>query len=457
MTTVVLTIAGSDPSGGAGIQADLRTFTALGIVGVSAITALTVQNSLGVQSVHPVPADVLTAQLEAIFSDIKVDAVKIGMLGGADQVRAVAAVLRKYQPPNIVLDPVLASTGGVPLLDEEGRQALLTELMPLCDLITPNLSEAAALTGLAVDTDKAMEAAGSRLLEMGARAVLVKGGHLPGKPTDVLLTKDDKHSPYEFSDERVDTEHTHGTGCLLSSGIAGYMALGRGLESSVYEAKQRLAEALGAPMVVGNGRGYPNILAVKEGRAHALHEWRLSKIRGLYVITDPELQQNRQYVEVVRAAFAGGASTVQFRDKKAPLQSFVTQASWLEQLAQANQAVFIVNDRVDAALASGADGVHLGPDDMKPADARRLMGPDKLVGVSVATVEEAKAAAPYVSYFGVENRQREQVATVADLSGPVSSPNTSTWEIIVNLVSNAFVKAILPGFQREFTAANGGK
>ena len=176
MTVVALTIAGSDPSGGAGIQADLRTFAALGVVGVSAITALTVQNSLGVESVHPVPADVLAAQLDAIFSDIQVNAVKIGMLGGADQVRAVAAALRKYSPPNIVLDPVLASTGGVPLLDDAGRHALLTELMPLCDLITPNLDEAHVLTGSKVDNLDAMQAAGEKMLEAGARAVLVKGG-----------------------------------------------------------------------------------------------------------------------------------------------------------------------------------------------------------------------------------------------------------------------------------------
>ena len=139
---VALTIAGSDPSGGAGIQADLRTFAALGVVGLSVITALTVQNSRGVQSVHPVAPDMLAAQLNAILEDTRPDAVKIGMLGGAAQVRVVADALRRFRPPNVVLDPVLASTGGVPLLDEEGRRLLLTELLPLCDLVTPNLDEA---------------------------------------------------------------------------------------------------------------------------------------------------------------------------------------------------------------------------------------------------------------------------------------------------------------------------
>ena len=401
MTVVALTIAGSDPSGGAGIQADLRTFAALGVVGVSVITALTVQNSLGVQSVHLVPADVLTAQLEAILSDTKVEAVKIGMLGGADQVRAVAAALRKYAPPNVVLDPVLASTGGVPLLDEEGRAALLTELMPLCDLITPNLSEATALTGLAADTLRTMDVAGNRLLEMGAKAVLVKGGHLTGRATDTLLVKGDRHSPYELSEKRVETEHTHGTGCLLSSGIAVYLAKNKSLPSAVFEAKLWLYYALGSPIVVGKGCGYPNALDAKNAHRRDEYKKMVAKVRGLYVLTDSELFPGRSHEAIVRAALQGGASVVQLREKATPLRVQIRTAQWLEQLAQAKRAVFIVNDSIEVALASGADGVHLGPDDMAPADARRLMGPDKLIGVSVATVDEATAAARYASYFGV--------------------------------------------------------
>ncbi len=401
MTLVALTIAGSDPSGGAGIQADLRTFAALGVVGVSAITALTVQNSLGVQSVHPVPADVLAAQLEAIFSDINVNAVKIGMLGGADQVRAVAAALRKYQPPNIVLDPVLASSGGVPLLDDAGRLALLTELMPLCDLVTPNLNEATALTSSTVDTIRTMEMAGERLLEMGARAILVKGGHLPGKPIDVLLIKDDKHGPYEFSEERVETEHNHGTGCLLSSFIAVYLAMNKGAPSAVFEAKLWLYYALKSPIVIGKGVGYPNILEARNAHRQDEYQQAVAKLRGVYVLTDSELFPGRTHEAIVKAALKGGASVVQLREKATPLRSQIKTAQWLFQLAQAKKAVFVVNDSVDVALASNADGVHLGPDDMAPEDARRLMGPDKIIGVSVATVEEAKAAAPYTSYFGV--------------------------------------------------------
>ena len=252
MTVVALTIAGSDPSGGAGIQADLRTFAALGVVGVSVITALTIQNSLGVQSVYPVPADVLAAQLDAIFSDIQVNAVKIGMLGGADQVRAVAAALRKYQPPNIVLDPVLASTGGVPLLDEEGRHALLTELMPLCDLITPNVPEAILFTGLDMINSNGLRLAAKYLRALGARAVLLKGGHLNGDwSTDILQSATQEVGS---SGIRIATTHTHGTGCFLSSAIAAQLAIGFPLDEAFYFAKRLLNRAFLTPVVVGKGK-----------------------------------------------------------------------------------------------------------------------------------------------------------------------------------------------------------
>ena len=384
MTVVALTIAGSDPSGGAGIQADLRTFAALGVVGVSAVTALTVQNSLGVQSVHLVPADVLTAQLEAILSDTKVQAVKIGMLGGADQVRAVAAALRKYAPPNVVLDPVLASTGGIPLLDEEGRAALLTELMPLCDLVTPNLDEAMVLGALS------------------ARAVLVKGGHLAGEPVDRLTLADG--SIKDFGGYRIETEHTHGTGCLLSSLIAALLARGSSLVDAIAESKNMLTAALREPTVIGQGRGYPQLRLSRSelmqfvGRRHVE---RKGMLRGVYVVTDTHIKPDRLLPQIMEEAIAGSACAIQLREKHLTTLRLIGLARRFGRAARDAQTLFIINDRVDVALASDADGVHLGPDDMMPSDARRLLGPDKLVGVSVATVEEARAAAPYASYFGV--------------------------------------------------------
>ena len=373
---VALTIAGSDPSGGAGIQSDLRTFAALGVVGLSAITALTVQNSQGVQSVHPVGPDVLAAQLNAVLEDTRPDAVKIGMLGGAAQVRVVAEALRRFRPPHVVLDPVLASTGGVPLLDTDGRNVLRSELLPLCDLVTPNLDEAV------------------RLGTLETMAVLVKGGHWPGEPEDRLTLRDGTVSV--LTDTRVETPHTHGTGCLLSAAIAAFLAQGVALPGAVRQAKQLVTESLRHPVVVGQGRGYPQAT-----RPSSRHAERLARLKGLYVLTDETLRPDRSHEAIVRAALAGGARVFQLRDKHLPTPELVGLARRLQTLVSEAQGLFMVNDRVDVALASEADGVHLGPDDMAPADARRLLGPDKLIGVSTGTLAEAQAAAPYASYLGV--------------------------------------------------------
>jgi len=400
MRPVVLTIAGSDPSGGAGIQSDLRTFAAVGVIGVSAITAITIQNSLGVQSVHPIAADILAAQLKAVFSDTEIAAVKIGMLGGAVQVRAIAAALRRFAPPNVVLDPVLASTGGLPLLDAEGRHVLLTELLPLCDLVTPNVPELGALTGRATQTEAEREIAAREL--HAADNTLIKGGHLAGDAVDVLYGPTGEM--YAFSQPRVATLHAHGTGCFLSSAIAAYLAQGLSLRNSINAAKAALTDALKYPVVIGKGRGYPDVAAgikdaqMKAGRTRGQ---RFSLLHGLYVLTDPALRPDRSPQEITEATLSGGAKVIQFREKQLPLPRLIALARELNKLAREADALFIVNDRVDVALASDADGVHLGPDDMRPEDARRLLGPDKLVGASVATVAEAKSAAPFVSYFGV--------------------------------------------------------
>lgn len=384
MNKIVLTIAGTDPSGGAGIQSDLRTFAALGVVGVSVITALTVQNSQGVQSVHPVDADLVAAQLNALLEDAQVDAVKIGMLGGAAQMRVVADALRRFRPPNVVLDPVLASTGGVPLLDDAGRRALLEELLPLCDLVTPNLSEAEALGTL------------------HAPAVLIKGGHLSGDPVDRLTFADG--SVVEFPGRRIDTPHTHGTGCLLSSTIAALLARGTELPEAVGQAKSMLTAALREPVMVGQGRGYPELKIGVQYLRNSVRpkNQQLALLRtGLYFVTDPDLRSDRSLEEQVQAALAGGAKIVQLRDKHLSTPKLIALAKRLNQLARAANALFIINDRVDVALASEADGMHLGPDDMRPEDARRLLGREKLIGVSGSTVEEAEQAAPYASYLGV--------------------------------------------------------
>jgi hydroxymethylpyrimidine kinase/phosphomethylpyrimidine kinase/thiamine-phosphate diphosphorylase len=408
---VALTIAGCDPSGGAGVQCDLRVFTALGVAGISAVTALTVQNSQGVREVQPVAGDLLTRQIEALLEDGPADAVKIGMLAGEEQVRAVAEALRRVRPPNVVLDPVLASTGGFPLLDGAGRDALMSQLLPLCDLVTPNVSELETLASVRGGTAPDRLSGARRLLERGVGAVLAKGGHLNGPPEDLLVSSSGigpaACEAIIFAGERIDTQHTHGTGCFLSSAIAGYLALGVDLHGSIRAAKQLLTRALRTPVVPGEARGYPDAFAAAGssaavGTGRASHAERLRILpRGLYVIVDPEVRPDRSVEVMAREALAGGASVIQLRAKRLSTPEMVEAAKRLSTITSEAGALIIINDRVDVALAAGADGVHLGPEDIHPSDARRLLGVDALIGVSAGTVEEAVALAPFASYLGV--------------------------------------------------------
>ena len=254
----LLSIAGSDPSGGAGVQADLKTFSALGCYGMAVVTALTAQNTTGVTRVLPIPPDMVAAQIDAIFSDIAVDAVKIGMLAEPAIAEAVAESLRRAGAKNIVLDPVLAATRGAALSEGGLPRAIIEHLLPLVDLITPNLAEAAVLTGtaLARGADE-MTAQARALVEQGARAALVKGGHLGGEPMDVLFANG---AARMFSGRRVDTRHAHGTGCALASAIAANLAKGSALGEAVAKAKTWLEQALaaGEALQLGVGAGPPN-------------------------------------------------------------------------------------------------------------------------------------------------------------------------------------------------------
>jgi len=255
-TPVALTVAGSDSSGGAGIQADLKTFAALGVYGASVITALTAQNTRGVTGIHPVPADFVTAQLEAVFADLDIGAVKIGMVADAAITDAIAAALKSVRPRAVVLDPVMVATSGDRLLDAGAVGALKTKLIPLANIITPNLPEAAALLNeeIASSAD-AIEAQARRLLARGARAVLIKGGHGEGpESVDYLLTP---NSVETLSAPRVATQNTHGTGCSLSSAIAAGLAKGEDLAIAVRNAKAFISAAIASAdrFAVGHGHG----------------------------------------------------------------------------------------------------------------------------------------------------------------------------------------------------------
>ncbi len=248
----VLTVAGSDCSGGAGIQADIKTITAHKMYALSAITSLTAQNTTGVYGVLDSTPDFLTSQLDCIFTDIFPDAVKIGMVSDRGLISVIAQKLREYGAKNIVLDPVMVSTSGSRLLKEESVEALTSELMPLADIITPNLSEAAVLLGKTVNTVDEMTEGAKRLAEAYGCAVLIKGGHLDNDAVDVLC---DNGSIYKFSSERIDTPNTHGTGCTLSSAIACNLARGAGLPESVENAKAYLTGALCSGLDLGKGSG----------------------------------------------------------------------------------------------------------------------------------------------------------------------------------------------------------
>jgi len=248
----VLIIAGSDSGGGAGLQADIKAVTMLGGFAATAVTAITVQNTLGVHGVHPLPLDLIDQQAEAVLSDIGADAVKTGMLGSAEVVERVAGILERAGVPAVV-DPVMVAKGGQPLLADDAVGAVRARMIPLATLLTPNAPEAEALTGLEVRDLDGQRRAGERLLELGARAVLMKGGHLPGETVlDLLLTRD---SETVLEGPRVDTRHTHGTGCTLASACAAGLALGKPLEIAVAEAWAYVAEAIRRAPGLGAGHG----------------------------------------------------------------------------------------------------------------------------------------------------------------------------------------------------------
>jgi len=255
---IVLSIAGFDPSSGAGITADLKTIAAHGLFGISCITALTVQSTQGVSRVQPVSADLVRSTLMVLLADFQPAAVKIGMLGSTEVVEAVASMLEEHRLPNVVLDPVLKASSGAALLEGEGIHLLIQRLLPLVDVVTPNLGEAEQLTGLPVSTVPEMRAAAQQLHSFGAKVVVVTGGHLD-RPIDILSQGSGKQI-VEFAGARVSTNSTHGTGCAFASAVACNLAIGRSLEESVRDAKAYVTGALKSAYSIGKGKGPINHL-----------------------------------------------------------------------------------------------------------------------------------------------------------------------------------------------------
>ena len=252
----VLSIAGSDSGGGAGIQADLKTFSALGCYGMTAITAITAQNTCGVTGIHGIPPEMLKAQIDAVVQDIGVDAVKIGMLHSPEVVRVVADAIRRYQLPHVVLDPVMVATSGDRLIAQETAGVLVQELFPLAEVVTPNLDEAGWLLGRAIGGVDALEAAAQDLLRLGAQAALLKGGHLPGDWVVDVLAIQGEPQTHRLESQRITTHNGHGTGCTLSSAIASHLALGLPLAQAVAQARGYILGAIAAGADVSTGKGH---------------------------------------------------------------------------------------------------------------------------------------------------------------------------------------------------------
>jgi len=263
---IALTIAGSDPGGGAGIQADLKTFAAFGVYGASAITAVTVQSTRGVEAVEPLPADLVTAQIEAVAGDLRIDVTKIGMLATAAIVEAVAAAIKELELPLVVLDPVLVSSSGARLLDADGVQAMCLELLPLARAITPNIAEAEALSGRRIGSPAEARDAARRIHDMGAATVIITGGHGPGtrdgprtkdqgpgtEVVDLVLHEGEFH---EFRASRIESTSTHGTGCTYASALAAGLALGHSIPDAAARAQHYVGGAIAHAPGIGHGRG----------------------------------------------------------------------------------------------------------------------------------------------------------------------------------------------------------
>jgi hydroxymethylpyrimidine/phosphomethylpyrimidine kinase len=247
-----MTIAGSDSGGGAGIQADLKTFSALGVYGASTLTAITAQNTVAVTAVHELPTDVIAAQIDAVITDIGVDAVKTGMLSSVAIVEVVAQELKRHGITNLVVDPVMVAKSGDALLRREAVDSLRTRLLPLAAVVTPNIPEAETLTGREIVSDEDMRRAAEEIVAMGARAVVVKGGHRDGPATDLYY---DGSRFQEFSAPRFDTVNTHGTGCTFASAVAAGLAQGKDVIDAVAQAKEYVTGAIRNSYPLGQGHG----------------------------------------------------------------------------------------------------------------------------------------------------------------------------------------------------------
>ncbi|GLT86282.1 hypothetical protein SLE2022_044280 [Rubroshorea leprosula] len=408
----VLTIAGSDSGAGAGIQADLKACAARGVYCSTVITAVTAQNTVGVQGVNIVSEDFVAEQLTSVLSDMQVDVVKTGMLPSVGIVKILCQKIREFPVRALVVDPVMVSTSGDVLAGASILPVFREELLPMSEIITPNLKEASALLGCAhLETVADMHSAAKSLHAFGPRNVLVKGGDLPDS-SDAIDILFDGDNFYELRSPRVKTRNTHGTGCSLASSIAAELAKGSSTFSAVKVAKRFVETALdySKDIVIGNGPQGPfdHLLRLKSSShdCHRLGVFNPSDL-FLYAVTDARMNKKwgRSIADAVKAAIEGGATIVQLREKDVETRDFLESAKACLEICRAYGVPLLINDRIDIALACGADGVHVGQSDMPARFARTLLGPEKIIGVSCKTPAQAEQAwidgADYIGCGGV--------------------------------------------------------
>ncbi|KAK4271180.1 hypothetical protein QN277_019911 [Acacia crassicarpa] len=408
----VLTVAGSDSGGGAGIQADLKACAARQVYCSTVVTAVTAQNTVGVQGVDIMPEDFVAEQLKSVLSDMDVDVVKTGMLPSPGIVRVLCQSLREFPVKALVVDPVMVSTSGDALAGPSVLDGLREELLPLANIVTPNIKEASVLLGgVPVRSVSDMRAAAKLIHDMGPRNVLVKGGDLPNS-SDAIDVLFDGEGFHELCASRVNTRNTHGTGCTLASCIAAELAKGSSVLEAVRAAKHFIETALdySKDIVIGNGAQGPfdHFFALKKVHQSS---YRQDKFNPndllLYAVTDSGMNRKwgRSISDAVKAAVEGGATIVQLREKHAETREFLDAAKACLKICHSYGVPLLINDRIDIALACNADGVHLGQSDMPAHVARTLLAPGKIIGVSCKTPEQAQQAwidgAHYIGSGGV--------------------------------------------------------
>ncbi|KAL8117118.1 hypothetical protein AgCh_015139 [Apium graveolens] len=423
----VLSVAGSDSGAGAGIQADLKTCAARGVYCSTVITAVTAQNTVGVQGVNIVPERFVSEQLKSVLSDMHVTVVKTGMLPTVGIVKVLYDILKQFPVQALVVDPVMVSTSGDVLAGPSILDIFREQLLPMADIVTPNLKEASALLGgIKLQTVLDMRAAAKSIHEMGPRNVLVKGGDLPAA-SDAIDIFFDGVEFCELRSVRIQTQNSHGTGCSLASCIAAELAKGSQMLPAVRVAKHYVETALdySKDIHIGNGLQGPfdHLCKLKRNQSSR----RLQRFDPddllLYAVTDSKMNNKwgRSITDAVKAAIEGGATIIQLREKDTETSNFVEEAKKCLEVCRSHGVRMLINDRIDIALACDADGVHVGQSDMPAHVARSLLGPEKIIGVSCKTPEQAHQAwidgADYLGSGGVYSTNTKANNSTIGLDG----------------------------------------